>query len=546
MPRTFWRRHRVLKWFAGGVLGILILAGIAVGIAARRAEPFLRALIVQRVAERFHARVELDTFHISLTQGLRAEGKGLRIWPPANVAGVAVSGSERAARPLIDLAEFYFRAPLHYASGKPIRISSVTLEGLTIDVPARPHLAHGIEPQGGAAASAPGPPGAALLHFEVDSVFCRNATLTLETAAPGKQPLRFVIKTIQVSHVSSSGAMQYAAVLTNPRPAGLITAQGTLGPWVVEDPGRTPVAGSYRFDGADLSVFRGIAGILTSTGRYQGSLREMEVDGTTDTPRFALTHFGTAMPLHTTFHARVDGSNGDTWLEPVNATLGHTQFTARGKVVQAPEATAHAGGNAGGHRGHDILLKVDVEHGEIGDFMRLTSKSGEPMLTGVLQMKTDFELAPGSGPVQERMRLKGSFRLEDAQFTNATLQARIGELSLRGQGKAAAAKTAAAGDVRSTMEGEFTIAGGDVQLPHLVYLVPGAEIDLHGTYGLDGGSLSFRGTARMEATISHLVGGWKGWLLKPVDPLFRKDGAGTKVNLHVFGTRRNPQFGVDF
>lgn len=100
----------------------------------------------------------------------------------------------------------------------------------------------------------------------------------------------------------------------------------------MDDPGETPVEGSYRFEHAAPSVFRGIAGILDSSGNYYGTLRDMVVDGETNTPDFSLTHFGTALPLHTRFHAIVDGTNGDTWLEPVDATLGRSRFTAEGRL----------------------------------------------------------------------------------------------------------------------------------------------------------------------------------------------------------------------
>ena len=56
----------------------------------------------------------------------------------------------------------------------------------------------------------------------------------------------------------------------------------------------------------------------------------------------------------------------------------------------------------------------------------------------------------------------------------------------------------------------------------------------------------FAGTAKMQATVSAMVGGWKGLLLKPVDRYFEKDGAGTEVPIHINGTRENPQFGVEF
>lgn len=546
MRRSFWRRHGRLKWLAGGLAALLAVAAILIWVAARRAEPFLRALIVNRLEERFHSRVELDSFHISLAQGLRAEGKGLRIWPPAP-EGSAAPAPGAQSKPLIDLAEFHFRAPLHWSSGQPIHIWTVTVEGFTVDIPPQPRRA-GAAPKSDAQPAPAEPAGADLFRFQIDSVVCRRGRIVLEDSNPAKQPLEFDIQTIKVEHVNAKKAMDFEAVLTNPRPAGLITTKGRFGPWTLADPGTTPIDGVYRFEHAELSAFKGIAGTLSSIGRYSGSLRDMTVDGETDTPNFSLTHFGTAMPLRTTFHAKVDGSNGDTWLEPVHATLGHTNFTARGKIVQVIAKAGVKGGTAAPEHpaGHDIELTVDVPQGEIGDFLRLASSSGEPLLTGTVQMKTTFELPPGARPLHDRIRLNGSFAVDGAQFTNPKLQDRIGDLSLRGLGKPDEAKSAAAADVHSSMRGDFTMAGGAIDFSQIEYDVPGATIALKGVYGLDGETLSFRGTAKMEATVSQMVGGWKGWLLRPADRFFKKDGAGTKVSVHIYGTRQDPQFGVDF
>jgi hypothetical protein len=538
----FWRRHRALKWVLGLLLLALIALGAAISIAMHHAEPILRAAIVERLEEHFHARVELDSFHVSLVNGLRAEGKGLRIWPPAQVEGVKVPGTNAAAepgetkRPLIQIAEFRFRAPLHYKLGEPVRISVVELKGLDIDVPPKTHFAH-------KAAEHSEEQGTPLLRFEVDGITCDGASLTLETDKPGKLPLEFAIAHIKLTHVRPGAPMQFHAELTNPRPAGTILTTGTMGPWIVEDPGETPLNGSYRFEHADLGVFKGIAGILQSTGKYEGVLRDLVVDGQTDTPDFRLTSFGTAMPLHTEFHAHVDGTNGDTKLEPVNATLGQSHFTAVGEVVRLPPGTARNGTATPG--GHEIALRVTVDHGRMEDFLRLTSKSGTPLLTGTLALKAAVEIPPGSAPVDERLKLNGSFTLDDAQFTAAKIQSEIGQLSLRGQGLSREAKSGQGADVRSAMQSDFTMAGGVITLPGLKYTVPGAEIDLSGTYGVKGGLLSFTGKAKTEATVSRMVGGWKGALLKPADRFFEKDGAGTEVPIHLDGTREDPRFAVD-
>ncbi len=557
MRATFWHRHRGLKWLA--VCCLVFLAGLTVAavIAARRAEPFLRSLIVEYLQQKFQARVELDSFHVSLGEGLEAKGSGLRIWPPAQVAGVYINGNRVPAKPLIELAQFSFRAPLHYSSGKPIRISLVTLRGLIIDIPAKPLLTHGVS----TVEAAPPPsargsqsvtrspssalPGLGLLHFVIGRVVCTGARLTLENRNPAKEPLEFDIETIKVTHLDADGTMDYEATLTNPRPRGLVMTKGNMGPWTVQDPGMTPLRGSYSFNDADLSTFKGISGTLQSTGSYQGPLRNLTVDGVADTPNFALTHFGTPMPLHTEFHAVVDGTNGDTWLQPVNATLGHTQFTTQGKIVEvaAQPATSNKPAQRGGH---EIALDVNVPNGQIADFLRLLTHHDDPMLTGTLQMKASLDIPPGANPVHERMRMRGSFILNAAQFTSQKVEGRIGELSLRGQGKPQDAKTAAAGDVRSTMQSNFTMEDAIVNLPDLVYTVPGAEIDLKGNYDVDSGGLNFKGSARMQATVSQMVGGWKGALLKPIDGLFKKDGAGTRIGVHVDGTRQDPHFGIDF
>jgi hypothetical protein len=188
---------------------------------------------------------------------------------------------------------------------------------------------------------------------------------------------------------------------------------------------------------------------------------------------------------------------------------------------------------------------VIVNGGHMEDFLRLVSKSGTPLMSGSLNLKTTLDIPPGKEPAEVKIKLNGSFVLEDAAFTSAKIQHDVGELSMRGQGQPKQAKNAGDG-VRSAIESNFTMADGVIQLPNLKYTVPGAEIDLIGKYGLNGGTLDFRGTARTDATVSQMVGGWKGMLLKPADRIFRKDGAGTLVPIHVDGTEHDPAFGIDF
>ncbi len=112
----------------------------------------MRQQVVQALSDRFHARVELDSFHLSLGNTLRGEwgvwgeGKGLRIWPPADVEGVHVPETNPQREPLIQLGEFHFHAPLHYQSGQPVHITRIYLKGLDIRFPPRSHMQRASEP----------------------------------------------------------------------------------------------------------------------------------------------------------------------------------------------------------------------------------------------------------------------------------------------------------------------------------------------------------------------------------------------------------------
>src|ERR1700761_445105 len=110
--RGFFRRHRWLMWLAGVVVVVLVAISVALTIAARRFEPYVRARIVQGLEQRFNTHVELDSFHVQVNNirkgewGLWAAGQGLRIWPPHPVNGVQpLDTSVSSGAPLISLNE---------------------------------------------------------------------------------------------------------------------------------------------------------------------------------------------------------------------------------------------------------------------------------------------------------------------------------------------------------------------------------------------------------------------------------------------------------
>jgi hypothetical protein len=369
----------------------------------------------------------------------------------------------------------------------------------------------------------------------VDKFVCKDTLLLINAINPGKQPLEFAISDLKMKEIGRGQPIRFDATLVNPKPVGDIQSSGLFGPFRQDSPGDTAVQGNYSFSNADLSTIKGIGGVLSSTGQYSGTLNNIAVHGITDTPDFRIASGGHSVPLHTEFHAVVDGTCGDTYLKPVKATFLHSSFTANGSIVRV---------NAG--KGHDIELDVVLNHAQIEDLLKLGVRTNPPVMTGMVQMNTRLSLPPGEPSVTDRMKLAGDFNVENAHFTNEKVQGKVDSLSLRSLGRHKRNPDENAPDVPVDLQGVFTLRDGLLSFSSLHFLIPGTNVEMTGKYSLDGQEFDFHGTARLNAKVSQMMTGWKSILLKPVDPFFSKNGAGTEVPIRVTGTQSEPHFGLDF
>ena len=512
--------RRVVRWTLWGALVFLVLGAVAGVLLFRHPEPLLKERIVKTLSARFDSRVQLDQIRVSVGNGIHVWGGGLRIYPR----------HLQASAPLFALAQFSFSTPWSQLFRTPMFIDRVEVRGLDINLPPKEQRAHGKQ-------------GKHHFGIRIGEIVCENATLVIGTSKPGKIPLEWDIGHLQLFSVGSGMPMKFHAVLVNPKPVGNIDSEGSIGPFDEESPGDTPVSGVYSFSNADLSTLKGIGGILSSHGKYQGALNSITVDGETSTPDFRLDVAGHSVPLNTTFHALVDGTNGDTYLQPVDAWLLHSHIVAKGDVIRG----------SNGH-GHDIRLDVTVGPGQIQDLLELGAKSQHSLLTGAMQMHTTFYLPSGDQQVIDRLRLAGSFAVLNAHFTEREFQSKIDQLSLRGQGKAKEAQeesqalkdggATSGANATSTMRGDFSLGDGRIALKNLNFSVPGAEIAMEGAYKIEGQQLDFHGSARFDAKLSQMVTGWKSILLKPVDPFFSNNNR-TDIPISVTGTRPHPHVGLD-
>ena len=514
---------RKKKWLTAATLGFAVAAGglfLAASIVAKRVEPYIREQAIKYLRERFDSDVELARLQVRLPPAmpLRLLLHGRR-GTLAQVEGADLSLRQRGRSdlpPMIALKRFSFEVDLGALLDTPRTVARVTLDGVEIQIP----------PKG----DRPPPAKTTSGGVVIGEVVMRNVRLIILPKSKAKVPLRFDIHDLRLESAGKDVAMKYAAVLTNPKPPGEIHSTGVFGPWAAGDPGDTPLGGEYRFDNADLGVFNGIAGILRSTGKFEGTLSSIVARGQATVPDFRLKRVGNPVPLTTTFEVLVDGTNGNTELKPVIATLGSTRFTTAGFVVKHD-----------GDRGKTILLQASMPAGNLRDVLRLAMK-GSPIMQGTLSLNTKIGIPPLAGKVKAKLLLDGTFQVANGKFLRSTIQEKIDALSHRGQGKK---KSEEIDEAVNRMSGEFHLADQNLTFRTLAFAIPGAAVNLGGLFDMAADTLDFHGALMLDAKISQTQSGWKRWVLKPVDPFFSKHGAGTFLHIKVVGSARNPQFGLD-
>jgi hypothetical protein len=499
-----------LKW--PYVLGIVagLLAGLVlfVFLRTRNIEERTREWVVRELQQRFHSEVELEQLHVNLLPRIGVDGEGLSVR----------YHNRRDLPPMFHVQKFSFNLGVLGILRAPRHIAGIYVENMTITVPPRGEKKE------------PKPENQPIPSVIVDEIVCNNTDLVIVPKKEGKEPLGFDIHDLVLKSVGVDKPFDFHGNLTNAKPEGEIATIGTFGPWDADEPGDTPVTGSYKFSDADLGPFPGIGGTLSSTGDYHGQLNEIEVEGKTDTPNFSLDPVGRPVPLHTDFSATVNGTDGDTYLHPVRATLGKSLIIAEGSVVRVPEK-----------HGHIIKLDVSAPDARIQDILSLAVNSDQPLMAGPAKIKAKLLLPPGKQKVLEKMILDGQVGVEDAQWSSPEIRDKLESLSRRAEGQP---ENQAAGSSVSDLRGDFRLQRGIIRFRKLNFAVPGAQVILVGNYDIGESKIDFQGHLRLQAKLSQTVTGKKSFFLKAVDPFFSKEGAGTVLPITITGTRNAPTLGV--
>jgi len=430
--------------------------------------------------------------------------------------------SPSGSPPLVMVQKLLIRANYSDLFLRPGYVSRIVINGLHIQVP----------PRGSSVASqsSSSPADTSSRRTVVGEI--SSSGVILEVGRQNDSPLSFEFHGIQIYSAGVDKVMSYSVQLRNALPPGEIRSTGKIGPWNAHDVGQIPVSGNYKFNQADLGVFSGIGGTLSSTGQFDGRLGQIEVTGDTETPAFVVKTKGHPFPLKSRFQAQVDGTNGDVELTRVSVLLQDTPIEVQGGIIGKPSMP-----------GKTTTLDLISNRGSIQDVLRPFVKAPVPPMAGPMNFRAHVILVQGDRPFLKRVSLWGDFSIDHGRFTKAETQQNVNQLSENSRG--IKNNNGDSPMVESNLKGHVNLSEGVAKFSGLVFDIPGASAQMKGTFDVTSAKVDFHGTLKTDAELSKETHGIKSVLLKPLDPIFKRKHHGAVVPVEMTGTYSNPHFGIE-
>jgi hypothetical protein len=286
-------------------------------------------------------------------------------------------------------------------------------------------------------------------------------------------------------------------------------------------------SGQFTFNRVNLHDLGNIGGTLSSTGKFFGSLGELQAEATSDTPNFAVDG-GQPTPVKGSVRCTVNALNGDTVFHSIEARVGRTVIFANGSTSGSPEKTTN--------------LDIEVKSGRAEDVLRPFLHRDVP-ITGAVSLRAHASLAPSSeGRFFHRLQVDGMFDVPAERVTDPKTEKRLTDFSYRAQDKKVPdapkddPQPESQADVLSSIAGPASIREEIVSTSGVRFQLPGAEANLKGTFVIHTRAVHLTGDLRMHSDVSHTATGFKSLLLKPLAPFFRKHHAGAVIPIAVTGT----------
>ncbi len=482
------------------VLILLVLGGAA--FFWRRYWPFERQPVIEDLEEAGNSHVTVRDFHRTYFP-----------YPGCVVDGVVFTRGN-SPHPLITIDRLTIQTS--YLQVLRSRVNRITAEGLHVFIPA-----FGTAP----------PFHAKRSTVAIAEMSTTNMTLEFAFHEANKPPLRFDIHEAVLRDVGWDGPLTYHLKVHNPEPPGEVITSGKFGNWDDNHPGQTPVSGEYTFEHADLGVYHGIAGTLSSVGKFEGKLDHIDISGTTDTPDFEVQSGGHRVQLKTAFSAYVDATVGDTFLKRVDAHFRKTHVIVQGSIAKSANG-----------KGKTALLELATENGRIEDLLGLFVEAPRAPMSGPVTVRAKVTIPPGERPFLEKVALRGNFGIAGGGFSNSDTQEGVNKLSAGARGEKDSTDPET---VLTDLTGEVTLQDGVSHFSDLAFSIPGAAARMHGSYNIMNHKIDLHGQMKVDTKISKTTSGAKALLLRMMDPFFKKRKKGEVVPVRISGTYEKPSFGLD-
>lgn len=374
-------------------------------------------------------------------------------------------------------------------------------------------------------------PGHETIKTTVSELIADGAVLEIAPRHAGSAPLRFDFSQLATHDLAKDKPIRFRTVMHTPEPPGTLAASVSFGPFTRGHAGQDPASGSFQFSNADLSCFHVIAGNLSASGNFQGTLARLEVHGKTEIPNFEVTTSHHAVGLTTEYRAVVNGTNGDIALDSATA--------------HSLDTTLHVHGTIGGNAGKTAALDMTAQKARVEDLLRFFVTGDQPPMRGPITLHAHVVLPPGKRRFLDKLQLQGDFAIAGAQFSNSATQSKLDELSARARGEKHSAKSPASSErVSCDLSADVAVRNAVATLTAASFRIPGASVQGEGTYNLKTLAMDLHGRLAIEASLSKAAGGMKSLLLIPLDPFFKKGNAGAVLGVRMTGTYPKPAFKI--
>ena len=513
--------HPAGQWWAPRRLWLiigasLIVIAVIVVIVLACNWPYTQQAVTKALQDRFARTVQIRSFRKTY-------------FPPGCVAeGVSFLHRKRKdLPPLITVQTLIIRGSYNGLFRIHKRVDEVQVKGLHVLIPPP-------GPSGQPPNVMPLTTSTTGASVTIGEITTDGALLEFMPRQPDQEPFKLYVHQLTLDNVGESGVIPYHAALLNTEPPGEIRSEGRIGPWNEDDPGSTPVTGSYTYEHVNLAVFEGISGTLSSQGKFSGTLGHIDANGEIDVPDFRVSGSSHTVHLISKFQAVVDGTNGDTYLQNVDSHFQRTTVTSKGSVAGHP-----------GQQGKTVRLEMAVNGGRIEDLLFLFTDEKRPWMTGSINLRAKVEVPPGPPGFLRKLDLAGNCGIGSERFTNPHVQQPVNALTQSAGGENKKQQAEDPETVLSEFRGQVSVKNGVATLSHVSFSAPGTRAQLQGTYSLLDRKVDLHGILYTNGKLSDTTAGFKALVLKAVGP-FLKQKSVTVVPFSITGTSANPSFALDF